>query len=145
MFPGKIIWLMVACAMQAGCANLNKPNPFERKHYGDHENGIGYSQVVRVGKTLYISGVVSTAPTFVEQLKEDYQTITKMLNDYGLDTSAIARETIYTRDMVALKNAIPIRKAFFEEDAYPSSSWVQIDQLFMPENLVEIEVEAHLP
>ncbi|MEY4589589.1 MAG: hypothetical protein RL497_1665 [Pseudomonadota bacterium] len=129
----------------SGCAAHRVSDEIVRKHYGSFEADIGYSQVVRVGKTLYISGVVSTAPTFVQQLNENYRFITKILNDYGVGTEAIVKETIYTRDMALLKQAIPERRAFFKTDRYPSSSWVQVSQMFDPANLVEVEVEAHIP
>ena len=129
----------------AACTEIKSSHPIERKHYDKGEVDIGYSQVVRKGKTLYISGVVSTAPTFAQQLKEEYEFITKILADYGVDTGAIVKETIFTRDMEALKRVIPERKAFFKTDMYPSASWIQVAQLYDPAIMLEIEVEAHLP
>ena len=130
---------------QSACSSFGKPQAIERKHYESYEKDIGYAQVVRSGKTLYVSGVVSFASSFVLQLQENYTTINKILKDYGVDTRSIVKETIYTRDMEALKLAIPQRKAFFQDDAYPAASWVQISRLFDEKNLLEIEVEVHLP
>ena len=94
---------------------------------------------------MYISGVTSAAPTFNAQLTEDYKVITNILKDYGVTSTAIVKETIYTRDMEALKKAIPLRKQFYSSAAYPSASWVQVERLFEEANKVEIEVEVRLP
>lgn len=142
IFRSLIIVLLIG---QTACASLCKPQAIERKHYESYEKDIGYAQVVRSGKTLYVSGVVSFAATFVLQLQENYTTINKILKDYGVDSRSIVKETIYTRDMEALKSAIPQRKVFFKDEVYPSASWVQVSRLFDEKNLLEIEVEVHLP
>jgi enamine deaminase RidA (YjgF/YER057c/UK114 family) len=137
--------LLSLMLMVSACAPLQPKESIERKHYESGEVDIGYSQVVRVGKVLYISGVVSTKPGVAEQLIEEYGFISKILKDYGVSTDAIVKETIYTLDMAALKQAIAVRKKFFPNNVYPSASWVQVSQLYDPAILVEIEVEAHLP
>lgn len=131
--------------MISACAHLPPKDSIERKHYESGETDIGYSQVLKVGKVLYISGVVSTAPTLAEQMKEEYSFISKILSDYGVGTDAIVKETIYTLDMAALKQAIAVRKQYFPKNVYPSASWVQVAALYDPAILLEIEVEAHLP
>lgn len=141
----KNIMLLGVALMMSACATLRPHESIERKHYEAGEADIGYSQVLKVGKVLYVSGVVSTAPTLAEQLKEEYGFIRTILHDYGVGTDAIVKETIYTLDMAALKQAIPVRKAFFPNNVYPSASWVQVNALYDPAIRLEIEVEAHLP
>ncbi|MFO1370512.1 MAG: RidA family protein [Marinagarivorans sp.] len=141
----KNIMLLGVALMMSACATLRPHESIERKHYEAGEVDIGYSQVLKVGKVLYVSGVVSTAPTLAEQLKEEYSFIRTILHDYRVGTDAIVKETIYTLDMAALKQAIPVRKAFFPNNVYPSASWVQVNALYDPAIRLEIEVEAHLP
>ena len=138
--PALLLGLVVC-----GCAPMQPQATIERKHYGEYEAQIGYTQVLRAGKVLYVSGVVSTAPTFLQQLEEEYRFIAKILGDYGLGTEAIVKETIYTLDMAALQRAIPIRKHYYPKGLYPSASWVQVSALYDRAILVDIEVEAHLP
>ncbi|HNG59477.1 MAG TPA: RidA family protein [Cellvibrionaceae bacterium] len=141
----KTVFLSALALLICACAPLQPKESIERKHYESGEADIGYSQVLRVGKVLYISGVVSTAPTLQQQLDEEYTFIRKILGDYGASTDAIVKETIYTLDMAALKQAIPARKKYFPNNLYPSASWVQVKALYDPAILLEIEVEAHLP
>jgi len=137
--------LLVFTLLTCACAPLQPKTAIERKHYASYEMDIGYAQVVRVGKTLYISGVVSTAPTLAQQLEEEYRFISTILSNYGASADAIVKETIFTLDMAALKQAIPVRKQFFLHNLYPSASWVQVSALYDPAIVVEIEVEAQLP
>lgn len=116
----------------------------ERKDYHTWENRIGYSQVVKVNNMLYISGITSEKENMEGQLNEVYSSIKNILSDYGVGTDAIIKETIFTTDIEGLKNAIPVRKAHFN-NKYPSSSWVEVRRLWDPINLIEIEVVAVLP
>lgn len=135
----KLIFLAAQTLLMTACATLA---PIDRKHYGDWEKDIGYAQVVKVGNTLYISGLTSEKTTFDEQLDDIYQNITKILADYQLTTAAIVKETIYTQDMEALKAAISKRKAHYPNSAYPSATWVEVNRLFNTHHQLEIEVMA---
>ena len=146
MKASKLIVFGMFCLILTSCAMAPpEPNNIVRKHYGSWEKDIGYAQVVQVGKTLYISGITSNGESMTEQVKGVYQRIESILNDYGTDTSRIVKEVVYTRDMEALKASIELRKSFFAEEQYPSSSWIQIDRLFLEEFMLEVEVEALLP
>ncbi len=125
------------------CAPLTQPPKTPvRHHLASWEKDIGYAQVVKVHNRLYISGVTSGAKDFNGQLLDIYGTITRILASHQLTTQAIVKETIYTRDMEALKQAIPLRKTFYPTGDYPSASWVQVERLFEGHFLLEIEVEA---
>lgn len=129
----------------SACACLpSAKNAIDRKYYNSWEMDIGYAQVVKVGSRIYISGVVSDASTFDAQLQEDYAVIQKILKDYGVDGKAVVKETIFTRDLEVLKKAISVRKQFYVDGNYPSATWVQVQRLYMENNLVEVEVEAEL-
>lgn len=110
------------------------PNPWEKQ--------IGYAQAVRHGDRLIISGVVADGPDMAAQMKAVYSEIDGILTAQGLTSKSVIKETIYTRDIEAVKANIALRKTFYVDDAYPAATWVQIDRLFEPQFLLEVEIEA---
>jgi enamine deaminase RidA (YjgF/YER057c/UK114 family) len=117
----------------------------QREYIHPWEKEIGYAQVVRHGKTLYLSGITSGAPTLEAQMTDIYGEIGRILKAHGLDQRAIVKETIYTLDIEAVKAAIPVRKSFYRDEIYPSATWVEVRRLYNPDQKIEIEVEAALP
>lgn len=137
---------MLCGGLFTGCAtNTYQAQEIERKHYGDWEKDVGYTQVVRVGSQLHISGIGGKGSTLEEQFQSIYQKTGDILSDYQATTSHIIKEVIYTTDMDALLAIIPVRKGYFKKDTYPSASWVQVERLFSPEMLIEIEFIVQLP
>ncbi|NRA85618.1 MAG: RidA family protein [Gammaproteobacteria bacterium] len=138
----KIALICIVATMLSACTT--KPT-IERKNYYTWENDYGYSQVVKAGNTLYISGIASNKPNFPGQITEIYTYINKILNDYGVDSDAIVRQVIYTTDIEGLQAQTSLRKSFFNENRYPSSSIVQIQRLYDKAHLLEIELVVVLP
>ncbi|MBN7820791.1 RidA family protein [Bowmanella yangjiangensis] len=137
-------WLCAALCV-GGCQSLPTSQEIERKHYAPFERDLGISAVSRVGNQLYLSGIVGSGEDMSAQLKSCYQSISNILADYGTDTRAIVRETIYTRDIDKLKTLQDERKAFFTQGNYPSATWVQVERLYLQEFLIEVEVQVLLP
>ncbi len=131
----------LAVLMLAGPATAG----VQREYLHPWEKEIGYAQVVRHGKTLYLSGVTSNGPTLETQMTAVYGEIGRILKAHGLDSRAIVKETIYTLDIEAVKSAIPVRKAFYKGEVYPSATWVEVRRLYNPDQKIEIEVEAAIP
>ena len=140
-FRLKIALLLIGITFLSACA---KNKAVERKHYYSWENDYGYSQVVRTGDTIYISGIASNKPTLPEQIKEIYTYIQRILNDYDVNSDAIVKQVIYTTDIEALKAETSLRKTFFNKNKYPSSSIIQIERLYEKEHLLEVEVVAFI-
>jgi 2-iminobutanoate/2-iminopropanoate deaminase len=138
----KLPLLLIGMILLTSCAQNQK---IERKHYYAWENEYGYSQVVKAGNTLYISGIASNKATLPEQIEAIYSYIQKILNDYGVDSDAIVKQVIYTTDIEGLKTQTALRKKFFNVNKYPSSSIVQIERLYDKEHLLEVEIVAVLP
>ncbi len=132
--------ILLVCSDAFSQANSNKT--IERKHLNSWEQSTGYTQTVKVGNTLYLSGLTSEAETMAEQIDEIYSTIQTILKAYGLTTDHIVKETIFTLDIESLKKHAPERKKHYPNGLYPASTWVQVDRLFSPELLLEIEVIA---
>lgn len=124
-----------------GCAGSTVPPEVQRVHYGDWETDIGYTQVVRVGDMLHLSGVVAGGETMEAQVIAVYKTISAILADFDATLDDVISEVVYTTDIEALKKATMTRRDQFN-DAFPASSWIQIERLYMPEALVEVEVSV---
>lgn len=138
----KLLLLTIGTLLLTGCAQVQT---IERKNYYSWEDDYGYSQVVRAGNTLYISGIASNKADLQGQIKEIYTYVLKILNDYGADSDAIVKQVIYTKDIEALKAETALRKQFFNNNRYPSSSIVQIERLYDEAHLLEVEIVAVLP
>ena len=143
--PIRVLLIAAGLSMICACTSTtNNDRLIERKTYNPWENEIGYSQVVKAGNTLYISGIASNKPTLEKQVEEIYSTIQSILNDYNLDASSIVKQVIYTTNIEAYRSLGAVSKKYFKENAYPSSTLVQIERLYSKEHMVEIEVVAYI-
>ena len=133
---------IIAIVLMTCCCQVSAKDTIERKHLGDWEKDLGYTQTVKVGNTLYLSGITSGAATMADQINEIYTLITKILAEYNLTTAAIIKETVYTTDIDALKINAGHRKQFFKNNHYPAATWVQVERLIVPELLLEVEIIA---
>ena len=126
--------------MLFSCSSLQSTNKIERFKFHDFEDDIGISSVVRTGDTLYLSGMVAEGKDMEEQLQAVYTSILKLLEKFDLNSKNIVKETIFTvgmDDLIALKK---IRKNYFDNDNYPSATWVQVERLFDERFVVEVDV-----
>ncbi len=134
--------LILAVSLLLSACSATSPSTIERKHYYAWESDYGYSQVVRAGDTIYISGIASDKASFAEQMTEIYTYINKILNDYGVDSDAIVKQVVYTTDIEAMKAHTALRKTFFNKDKYPSSSIVGVNRLYEKHHFLEVEIVA---
>lgn len=118
--------------------------PLERHQLGSWETDIGYTGVVRDGDMLHISGVPCRGEDMQAAVRACYGKLTKILQQFDVDSSHVIKETAYTTDMDALIKAIPERKTFFADGKYPAASWVQITRLFNAEDVLEVEWTVRL-
>jgi|BarGraIncu00222A_1022003.scaffolds.fasta_scaffold98161_1 enamine deaminase RidA (YjgF/YER057c/UK114 family) len=145
--------LICACAAaQAQSAAKQSPAPskstLDSYHAGPWEQEIGYSQAVRVGHMLYISGTVGAdakgQPEDVDgQMKKAYAGIEKTLAHYHTDFSHVVMERIYTTDIEALIRNQKTRKQFYG-DSLPAATWVEVKRLYGAADKIEIEVQVAL-
>ena len=115
----------------------------EKLNLGPWENDVGYSQAVRVGNTLYVSGSVGEGP-MPQAINAAFGAIKQTLANYGLDFRHVVKENAYTTDIEALKAAQDVRKVYYGTD-FPAATWVQVSRLYMPEAVLEVEVIAVFP
>jgi len=102
----------------------------------------GYAQVVKVGNTIYISGVPSSdlSPEGITRL---YTTLGECLKAFGATYKDVVKETLYTTDIEEMKKHNDARKAFYQGD-YPAASWVQVVRLYEPTAKLEVDLIAEI-
>ncbi len=119
--------------------------PWEREY--------GYSQAVKIGDTIYVSGQISHDETgeiigvgdVEAQMRQAYQNIKKVLAAYGAGVENIVDETVFVTDMeTAFKAAVKVRKEIFAGVPVAASTIVQIERLAFPELMIEIKCVAKL-
>lgn len=114
------------------------------------EKDFTFSQAVKAGNLLFVSGCVSwdesASPIDVgdmpAQMKNVYDDLKRTLAHYGLDFSHVVKETMFTRDMDAMVAAAPVRAGYYADVAAPASTWIEISRLVHPDLLLEVEIVA---
>lgn len=122
----------------------NSGHDIKRIYVEPWEQQLGYAQIVKHNKILYLSGVTASGGDMTMQIDVIYSKINVLLKKEGLDFSNVVKETIFTTDMNALKNNIAVRNKYFNNNEYPSSSWIEVKGLFMPDMKLEVEMEVAL-
>jgi enamine deaminase RidA (YjgF/YER057c/UK114 family) len=119
--------------------------PWEREY--------GYSQAVKVGDAIYVSGQIShdAKGDFVgvgdmeAQIRQAYANVQTLLASYGATMSNIVDEVLFVTDMeAAFKASAKCRQEIFGSPPVVASTIVQITKLAFPELLVEIKCVARL-
>ena len=147
--------LLAAPAVGSPAATAPRPPPTDREvfHLRELEVPFGYTQAVRVGDTIHVSGSVSMDARgrllgkgdMAAQLRNAYEDIRKSLAHFGAGMGDVVHETIYTTDMDKLLANTAVRAEFYRGHDYPAASWVGVTRLVDPDYLVEVEVTAVLP
>ncbi len=136
-----IIIGLLAILVAAGCAQ-NAPTKITRYTMNTWEKEIGYAAVVQAGNTYHISGVTCSGPNYQAAVPECYKELQNILNRLGLTSKNIVKENVYARDIEQFKTQVAQRRNFYGNADYPAATWVQVDRLYLPEHLVEIELIA---
>lgn len=116
------------------------------------EKMYGFTQAVRIGNTLKIGGVISidaqgkplAKEDYLQQMKNCYSSIEKVLKHYGCTFDDVYLENIFTTSMADLQKNAAFRQEIYKNH-FPTGSWIGIRELGLPEVMIEIEIEALLP
>lgn len=125
-------------------------------HLHDFEADYAYTQAVRLGDRLIVSGTVSVDAQgrligrgdMRAQIRQIYATLSRLLAAQGADLSHVVKETVYTTQMKRFLAAADERARAYRAvpaPRLPASSWIGVAHLVAPEHWVEIEIEALLP
>jgi 2-iminobutanoate/2-iminopropanoate deaminase len=111
------------------------------------EEQYGYSQAVKAGDTIYLSGQVSHddegnilgVGDMEVQMRHAYANIQKVLAQYGATMDNLVQEHLFVTDMeAAFAAGVKIRREVFSGVPIIASTLVQIQRLAFPEFMVEI-------
>lgn len=123
-------WVVLAQSPQKERINMHKAS----------EDAYGYTQIVKAGNTIYLSGITGRGP-MDESIQTVYERIGKALEAAGASFEDVVKENLFTTDLDEVKRNNAIRLKFYN-GKYPAATWVQVDRLFNPEYNLEVEVVA---
>jgi enamine deaminase RidA (YjgF/YER057c/UK114 family) len=117
------------------------------------EKEYGYSQAVKVGDTIYLSGQISHDATgeivgvgdVEAQMRQASANVAKVLAQYGAGMENVVDEILFVTDMEAAFAArVKCGQDVFEGFPALASTIVQIGRLAFPELLIEIKCVARV-
>ncbi len=112
---------------------------------------LGYSQGVKSGNILFISGQVALNDKgeivgqgdFEKQVRCVFENLQSTLNAGGSSFNDIAQITVFLTDIKNLQEFRNIRQEYFK-DWFPASTLVEVNSLIMKELMIEINAIAVL-
>ncbi len=116
------------------------------------ESSFIYSQAVKVGEIVYISGQLSHDEAgnlvgqddYEAQTRQTYRNLQTLLGRYGLDLSHVVDEVIYVLGLPeAFRGVIRVRREVYKDIVPPASTVVAVSGLGLPGQLIEIKAVAH--
>ena len=82
-------------------------------------------------------------PESLEEQDEQFWNNTLLiLEDAGFGVQDIVKLNVYSTDSKALPIHMKLRKIYLHDNHIPASTWANIDQLALPEILIEMETIA---
>jgi enamine deaminase RidA (YjgF/YER057c/UK114 family) len=136
--------LILTALLLSGCAAVKTP-PQATCFHGNEalERDIGFCQALRSGNTLHISGVTASGP-MDSAIRSVYTKLRKVLAANGLSPSNVVKENVYATDLDAFIQNRNIRKEFYGQ-SLPAATWVQVQRLYRPAFVLEVELTAEYP
>lgn len=117
------------------------------------ESGYGYSQAVKVGDTIYVSGQVDhddkgkiLYPGDMEaQMRQAYVNVKRCLAHFGATMDNVVDEILFVVEMEsAMKARGRLKTEVFGQSILPAATIVQIQRLALTDFMVEIRVIARV-
>lgn len=140
----RFLLLLVMLLVFPGCASVSPQADHACFHRNESiEVDIGYCQALRVGNTLHISGIPGQGD-MPSAIRSVYERLQQVLEANGLSFANVTKETIFATDLEAFIHNKDIRKEFYGQ-LFPAATWVQVQRLYLPSFVVEIELSAEYP
>ena len=117
------------------------------------EEAYGFSQAVRVGDIIYVSGQTAMGDDFAAvggddmaaQIREAYAGVTRVLAMFGAEPSDVVDETLFVTDVMAAATcAKEVRGEFYGEAFAVASTLIGVAALGSPDLMIEIKCVAHV-
>ena len=119
------------------------------------ESDFGYSQAIKSGELIHISGQLSFdeageflyAGDFDAQLKRTYANMDKVLDHYGVTRNQVVSQTLYVVNLRQNAAATAEGNLAYFGDNRPASTVLGVTELTLPGQVVEISfvVDTRLP
>lgn len=134
--------------MEKSTNNSEKPEYFLLRP--EIEKAYGYSHAVKIGNHIKISGAVSmdfegnpkAVDDFLQQMKNCYADLEKILTHYGCTFDEVIKEDVFTTNMSAFLEHAAYRNEIYKNH-FPTGSWLGVKELALPELMIEIELEVY--
>ena len=128
----------------AGCASIPPAARTSCFHRNEAvETDIGFCQSVRSGNTLYISGIAGQGD-MAAAIRSVYDRLKLTLEANKLSFANVVKENVYATDLDAFIQNKGIRKEFYGP-TLPAATWVQVQRLYLPSLVLEVELTAKYP
>ncbi len=138
--------LAMSVVVLSGCSAAPS-RPTQRTCFHDDqafETEVGYCQAVRVGQTLYVSGHAAKGE-MAAAIQKVYTELQKTLEANGLTFADVVKENVYATDLGAFIQNKAVRRPFYSGTPLPAATWVQVQRLYTPANVLEVELVAQYP
>ncbi len=129
-------------------------NKFQKFGFGmPWEEAYGFSQAIRSGSTLYISGQLSHdmdanfvgEGDFELQVRTTFANLDRVLESYGVGREQIVQTTVYVKELRRYFDDVARLHAEYFGDHRPTSTVLGVVDLALPQQLVEIAAVAVVP
>ncbi|MDT0543746.1 MULTISPECIES: RidA family protein [Streptomyces] len=119
------------------------------------ESDFGYSQAIKSGDLIHVSGQLSLdkvgeflyADDFAAQLKQTYVNLDKVLNHYRVTRNQVVSQTLYVVNLRQNATATAEGNLAYFGDHRPASTVLGVTELTFPGQVIEISfvVDTKLP
>jgi reactive intermediate/imine deaminase len=106
------------------------------------------SQAVNAGPYLFVSGQAGydddgkiVAGGFLEQGHQAFRNLDRALRAGDSSLDRVVKVTIFVTDIAQFRHVVELRREHFSEP-YPADTIVEIDALYTPDAMIEIEAVA---
>lgn len=135
-----VLVLLSGCAVHAA-----RSSPRTCFHEDEaFETEVGFCQAVRTGQTLYISGHAAKGE-MASAIQKVYGHLQNTLQANGLTFANVVKENVYTTDLGAFIENKAVRKQYYQDTPLPAATWVQVQRLYTPAIVLEVELLAEYP
>lgn len=142
---------LVACSPPP--ADPPPPRIPERIQLNAFEAPFGYSQAVKVDRTVYVSGTMPVdrqgrlvgPDDLATQLDAVYANLARTLQPFGVGFEAVVMERIYVTDMEAFLTVAERRFKHHTQGRLPATTIVEVRRLVDPGFRVTIDAVVELP
>ena len=152
-FKTEYLFLLIVFLFSTGCQQMHEVKTEKPEYFylrPEVEKTYGYTHAVKIGNDIKISGAVSRDdkgnPTAVgdllEQMKNCYSDLDKVLKHYGCSFDDVVVENVFTTNMPEFLNQAGYRNSIYTKQ-FPTGSWLGVKELALPEFMIEIELEVY--